>query len=724
MSGSIPVFRANDIQAYTPPAAPKKPAEEPPAATTTPPAPPTETVPELGDLTKYDTDGNGKITKDEFNATRGGDLLRAKADQDKELFKKLDANGDGKLSSDEFLNAFTKLAGDSGVAKARDRVDGEFNQRKASDGTIHVQPRVQAGGGTTATQQAPTTKEHTVRAGDTMNKIAKANGVTMADLKEANPELFKNGKDSQGKTRTAGGDLIYPGDKIKIPTKPKPGEGDKPGALGDKDAVKFLQDNFDQVAGPDGRVSQADLAKLPDGPGKQALVKHFDSLIFASVDQGKEAWSNLTKQDVQEIAKQLGTAGSLDKVAEGLAQKAIKDNGVTDKNGDGKVDATDLSAYVRSISGETAPPMDDKAALKYVQDNFAKIAGPDGMISRTDLVAHLPQAPGLEGLVKNFDSLMFASIDQGKDSWSNLTKKDIEAVGKKLGEAGSLDKVAEGLTQQVIKDKGIKDTTGDGKVDVADLRDFIKANGGGQPDGNQATLLLNVDSRIATLQGERDGLVKDLADPRKQAEAMARMRLLDSQIAQLQNIRRKVGEFRPAENQSAEDAAKTQEIFAQIDGMVKDLSNPTKMGDVRARLAVAYNLLQNPKLYDRNAPGGTTNPVLNAQAATVGDLNQRVRNQLNEMDGLIADLARPERAAEAQARLNLLYAQMQTLMKIENQVGDYRLPANLNADQTRRAADLLKQIDAQVANLSNPTKTAEAQAQIQRLMTDLQKIGR
>jgi hypothetical protein len=69
-------------------------------------------------------------------------------------------------------------------------------------------------------------KQVVVKGGDTLGKIAAENGVTLQQLKDANPDLFKNGKDADGKNRRADGGLIYPGDKVKIPGKgdPKPAD--------------------------------------------------------------------------------------------------------------------------------------------------------------------------------------------------------------------------------------------------------------------------------------------------------------------------------------------------------------------------------------------------------------------------------------------------------------------------------------------------------------------
>ncbi|MBO9539824.1 LysM peptidoglycan-binding domain-containing protein [bacterium] len=70
-----------------------------------------------------------------------------------------------------------------------------------------------------AKTSGPATETVTVKAGDTLSKIARANGVTLDEIKQANPDLFQDGKDATGKRRTSGGALIYPGDQITIPGK-------------------------------------------------------------------------------------------------------------------------------------------------------------------------------------------------------------------------------------------------------------------------------------------------------------------------------------------------------------------------------------------------------------------------------------------------------------------------------------------------------------------------
>ncbi|MBM3259258.1 MAG: LysM peptidoglycan-binding domain-containing protein [Candidatus Sericytochromatia bacterium] len=73
---------------------------------------------------------------------------------------------------------------------------------------------------------------YTVKTGDTLGAIAKANNVSMAELKQLNPDLFKDGKDASGKRRVASGGLIFPGDVIKLPAKQGQKPAEKPPATG------------------------------------------------------------------------------------------------------------------------------------------------------------------------------------------------------------------------------------------------------------------------------------------------------------------------------------------------------------------------------------------------------------------------------------------------------------------------------------------------------------
>lgn len=132
-----------------------------------------------------------------------------------------------KKSSDELAKLYETYNTDGADGLTETEFDSLFNSVMATSettATSDTQATVEKNG---------ETKTITVKAGDTLSKIARENGVSLADLKEANPHLFKDGKDSGGKTRSAGGNLIYPGDQVKIPQKPA-----ETGATEKKDEAK------------------------------------------------------------------------------------------------------------------------------------------------------------------------------------------------------------------------------------------------------------------------------------------------------------------------------------------------------------------------------------------------------------------------------------------------------------------------------------------------------
>ncbi|MBM3271539.1 MAG: LysM peptidoglycan-binding domain-containing protein, partial [Candidatus Sericytochromatia bacterium] len=67
------------------------------------------------------------------------------------------------------------------------------------------------------TDQLSTTPEiHTVVKNDTLSALAGRYGVSMEQLRQLNPELFKAGTDSRGRPRSADGGKIYEGDQVRL----------------------------------------------------------------------------------------------------------------------------------------------------------------------------------------------------------------------------------------------------------------------------------------------------------------------------------------------------------------------------------------------------------------------------------------------------------------------------------------------------------------------------
>jgi len=140
-------------------------------------------------------DKKGVIEKDTLS--RIAPLEKKSSEELAKLYETYNTDGADGLTETEFDSLFNSVMAESETAETKATSDTQATVSKNGE-----------------------TKTISVKAGDTLSKIARENGVSLADLKEANPHLFKDGKDSGGKTRSAGGNLIYPGDQVKIPQKP------------------------------------------------------------------------------------------------------------------------------------------------------------------------------------------------------------------------------------------------------------------------------------------------------------------------------------------------------------------------------------------------------------------------------------------------------------------------------------------------------------------------
>lgn len=66
----------------------------------------------------------------------------------------------------------------------------------------------------------------------------------------------------------------------------------------------------------------------------------------------------------------------------------------------------------------------------------------------------------LATVAKRFNELHFANIDSGSGSWHGFSENDINNLGDRLGRNESLEKIADNLRKQIIKDRGLKDDLG------------------------------------------------------------------------------------------------------------------------------------------------------------------------------------------------------------------------------------------------------------------------
>lgn len=230
---------------------------------------------------------------------------------------------------------------------------------------------------------------------------------------------------------------------------------------------------------------------------------------------------------------------------------------------------------------------------------------------------------------------------------------------------------------------------------------------------DQSATVQNLSQRIQDLAFAKGDVIKDLSDPKLQAEAQARLGLMDAQIAQFQHILGRVQGYKPPANLSPQDAAVVADTFRQINAEIPALSDPTKGAETEGALSVLFSHLDNPTLADRRDPA-----VIN-QAVTAQNLRQRLDDLLGAKDDLLKDLADPSTQAEAQARMQLLDTQIGQVSQVLQHVEDYHRPDSLSTADARQVADTFSQINDQASDLANPLRNAQAQANLTQLYAAL-----
>ena len=129
-----------------------------------------------------------------------------------------------------------------------------------------------------------------------------------------------------------------------LPPAPKP--------LADAEAVAWLRAHI----GKDGRISRKELEGMPAGPGRDALLAHFDALLFGYIDPGQEGWVDLHEGDLARLEKALADGGSIAGLAGQLTKWVHADRQIGDLNRDGQKNEADVAVYAgRLRAGKETP---------------------------------------------------------------------------------------------------------------------------------------------------------------------------------------------------------------------------------------------------------------------------------------------------------------------------------------------------------------------------------
>lgn len=347
------------------------------------------------------------------------------------------------------------------------KVGGDYFSFSAPAVNRTQAPAAAAGG-----QDGPA--EMVVKAGDTLSSIARQNKISLQQLKELNPELFKDGKDAGGKKRAADGHWIYPGDKIKLRpaaagTAPlTPAGGTAPLTKDSSTTSAAAQTRYggygtDSAAGSPSYASPGTDPKTGSAgyksPGTDSKTGSSD---YKSPGTDTRIGSSEYKSpgtDTRTRSAEYKSPGTGDRpaptppAAPPAAPSKPRDGAAPPQGGQGQ-----------NLEGQ-------RFLLGAVHEQFSMVARYDGGLSKADMEFNVADRPGRAEILEDFDKY---ANDEGEVKKENL-ERWIQDVDRKLGRKpadpdASADPRKEKKVVNVIEKYYDKVAGNDGKVGKEDIR--------------------------------------------------------------------------------------------------------------------------------------------------------------------------------------------------------------------------------------------------------------
>lgn len=449
--------------------------------------------------------------------------------------------------------------------------------------------------------QASTGEHVTVVKGDTLSKMAARLGVSLADLKAANPGLCKEGVDGQGHHRKANGDLIYPGDVVKNPkTSAKPHEQDSVQAAG--------------AAAPAQGVEAQQR--------KQVEIYRATIEKQVSAKLGHEVKIHLEPQGAprDQVALLSRVLGSVSKdEAKGVSQINLKVDDSMNAHGSYEVNLKEKALEIVFHAGGSVKPVDKAPAGEAVTKDASSKQAADAQshliqnlknelakLAEQDKLLASEITPFTEASVAAARRQMQGLSPKGEEpaSKSAIAMAKRQLLGQQMGSLTSELKIAEGFKvpaeaspkdaaalagilgqmSNLVPDMANPTMVSERQAKLAALGNLLHNPGlydatkpfftSDPAIVSQAGAVVNLQNRIGRLMVARDDLLPDLADPKKKAVAQAQSNMLQGEIGKLIELNYQIRTYQRPSGMTADQAAKQAETLRKIDTLAPQLIDP------------------------------------------------------------------------------------------------------------------------------------------------------